>query len=306
MESGFGDFLRQLPLPLIGFWCLSGVILIGAVAAVISRRAKKRQQASTTPVTPPSAAPSPHEMPDLDILTTPMAASVSEPAPANVTNAAAEMPSAAPLTERPSGTARVTLTEGSAPIDAVEVLVILRDVADGALLVRIGDKVYRNPPASADPEFKRRFNLTMRELAAGTRATLETAPPAVPATPTPEAPTRGGEMPATPPPNVPLPGDLPKFKLPDKVEVPPRRGRKAPPKEVIPEINIAGAIESYLQHKLAITQMYPGRSIHVRPAAHGGVQIEVDGNFYESVSDVEDADARSFIAATIEEWQSRQ
>ncbi|MBN8638736.1 MAG: hypothetical protein J0M07_25705 [Anaerolineae bacterium] len=324
MESGLGDFLQQVPIPLIGTLCLSAVVLVGVLAYIFQERSKKRQKAAVansggmadvslfSPSSDASAGddlPLP-DLPDLDVLTS------APVAPA-------------PPPSRPAGMQRLRLTEGES-VEAVEVLTILRDVADGGLLVQIGDKVYRNPPAVADPEFKRRFNLTMKELASGNRVTLETpaAKPTAPAAPSastdaplvtaadpveptaaPPTPPRATTSEARPvmatPPTVPLPGDLPKFKMPDQIE-PPRRGRKAPPKEVIPEINIAAAIESYLQHKLAQTPAYATRSIHVRPAAHGGVEIDVDGHIYEAVSDIADADVRAFMANTIEEWQSRQ
>ncbi len=320
MESGLGDFLRQVPIPLIGTLCLSAVVLVGVLAYIFQERSKKRQKAAlansgsvadvslfSTPADASAGSDLPlPDLPDLDLLTSAPVAT-------------------APPQSRPAGMQRLRLTEGEA-VEAVEVLTILRDVADGGLLVQIGDKVYRNPPAAADPEFKRRFNLTMKELASGNRVTLETpavkpsaatvistppplvepdgAPTAEPPTPPRSTTSEARSVMATPP-TVPLPGDLPKFKMPDQIE-PPRRGRKAPPKEVIPEINIAAAIESYLQHKLALTPAYATRSIHVRPAAHGGVEIDVDGHIYEAVSDIADADVRAFMANTIEEWQSRQ
>ena len=318
MESGLGDFLQQVPIPLIGTLCLSAVVLVGVLAYIFQERSKKRQKAAVansggmadvslfSPSSDASAGddlPLP-DLPDLDVLTSAPVA-------------------AAPPPSRPAGMQRLRLTEGEA-VEAVEVLTILRDVADGGLLVQIGDKVYRNPPAVADPEFKRRFNLTMKELASGNRVTLETPavkppPPAVtetapeatepsaapPAAPPPRVTTSEARPVTAPPPTVPLPGDLPKFKMPDQIDTS-RRGRKAPPKEVIPEINIAAAIESYLQHKLAQTPAYATRSIHVRPAAHGGVEIDVDGHIYEAVSDIADAEIRAFMANTIEEWQSRQ
>ena len=104
---------------------------------------------------------------------------------------------------------------------------------------------------------------------------------------------------------APAPGDLPKFKMPDGPPVKPKRGQR-PVAEPIPEINIAASIEAFLQHKLSMTPQYATRSIHVRPASHGGVAIEVDGKFYESVGEVEDAAVRAFLSATIEEWQARQ
>jgi hypothetical protein len=105
-------------------------------------------------------------------------------------------------------------------------------------------------------------------------------------------------------PGAPAPGDLPKFKMPDIMEKP-SRGRKGPA-EPIPEINIAGAIEEYLQYRLTTTPQFAGRYIHVRPAATEGLHIEVDDKSYETVGEVEDAAVRTFLQETIEEWQSRQ
>lgn len=115
-------------------------------------------------------------------------------------------------------------------------------------------------------------------------------------------------MPASFPPvsgSEPVPGDLPKFKMPEGPPVKPKRGQR-PVAEPIPEINIAGAIEAFLQHKLMSMPEYQTRNIHVRPAPNGGVKIEVGDKFYDSVSDVEDADVRQLLTATIEEWQARQ
>jgi hypothetical protein len=74
----------------------------------------------------------------------------------------------------------------------------------------------------------------------------------------------------------------------------------------IPELDIAGAIETYLQHKLAQTPEYAGRKIHVHSAPGGGVRIQVDESFYDAVGDVTDAGVREFLSATIQEWQDRQ
>jgi hypothetical protein len=74
----------------------------------------------------------------------------------------------------------------------------------------------------------------------------------------------------------------------------------------LPELNIAAAIEAYLQHRLGATRRFLGRRIHVHSAPNGGVRIEVDGTFYEAVSDITDEDVREFVSATIQEWQDRQ
>lgn len=291
MDSGLGDFFRQIPVGLLVTFCVSLLLLVGAIAYIVYAR-RKRSRALTPASTSeaPAAEPTSADLPDLDALIN---------APLVQT---AEIPA---LRRSVSGTYTVNLTGGTV-IEAVEVLTILRDVTDGGLIVQIGDKAYRNPPADADAEFKRRYNLTVRELAA-----VDAAPPPAPPAPPPV------EAPATPSPAVEtpavellgeddaVPGALPKFTLPE-LDLTQVKKRRKPASEPIPEINIAGAIESYLQHKLARTPEYAGRSIHVRSALGGGVTIEVDGKFYEAVSDVDDPAVRQFLSATIEEWQSRQ
>lgn len=97
--------------------------------------------------------------------------------------------------------------------------------------------------------------------------------------------------------------DLPKFSDFSSEPLKLRGGR---PKTPVPEIDLAGAIEAYLQHKIRSTAEFAGRSLHVLAAPGGGVQIEVDGHFYEAVGEIEDAPTRRFIAQAIEEWQARQ
>ena len=101
-----------------------------------------------------------------------------------------------------------------------------------------------------------------------------------------------------------MPGDLPSFKLDDNPFERPKRGKKLDLKPV-PELNIAGAIEAYLQYKISHTPDYQSRSIHIYPSPDGGVSIEVDGLFYDSVGDIPDNDTREFIAGAIQEWQER-
>ncbi|MFQ3565762.1 MAG: hypothetical protein SNJ59_02075 [Aggregatilineales bacterium] len=321
MDSGLGEFFQQIPPILIIMFCGSGLLLVAAVALMVRARARKANAAlaaaGPSPVT--SAAQQAEELPDLDAL-------VAVEAPAQ---------------PQRKGTFTVLLVDGG-EVEAVEVMTILRDVADGGLIIQIGDKSYRNPPALADAEFKRRFNMTVRDLYDSiSRQSLSTAPaPAALASDVPlaldeladdamaegnlETPSVDPVQPAgalagdRPPANQlppsasavniaaePVPGDLPKFKLPDTIELP-RRGRRRPPAEPVPEINIAEAIEEFLQYKLRSAPQFAGHRLHVRPAVGGGVKIEVDGQFYDSVGEVADAEVRAYLQAVIEEWQSRQ
>jgi hypothetical protein len=207
--------------------------------------------------------------------------------------------------------------------EAVEVMTVLRDVVDGRLLVQMGDRVYQN--VNSDAEFKDRFMKLMREL--GQTATKSAAAPvevqaAPEAAPTslrdlllPNAPEEESAPPppprpaaSAPPPPIAstgrMPGDLPSFRLDDNPLPKAQRGRKLEQKPV-PEVNIAGAIEAYLQHKLRNSPDFSGRSIHIYPAPDGGVSIEVDGSYYDAVGDITDNAVREFIAGAIQEWQER-
>lgn len=331
MESGLGDFIQQIPPGPILMMCGSAVLLVIVLIFIVRARVRKNQarlaeaagSASAPPMAAPSAAPMGRaaaygDLPDLDLLVSVPAAPLSPPAQS-----------------RPArkGTFSLTLNDGSIT-DAVEVMTILRDVVDGGLVVQMGDKTYRN--LANDEATKANFMKIMRELAnivkpgsapvsveapasAPPTALAETAPEAEPAalrdllTPGSDEPDPvllpAGKPYVPPPPAAggAMPGDLPKFDLDQKIEKKKGgflgRGKlELPP---VPELNIAGAIEAYLQHKLRFTPGYEARSIHVHPAPDGGVSIEVDGRFFDAVGDVDDAEVRQFLASTIQEWQQR-
>ena len=86
-----------------------------------------------------------------------------------------------------------------------------------------------------------------------------------------------------------------------------RRGGRVPPKQPEPQLNIADEIEDLLQQRLlAASAAMRSREIHVRPSLDGGVRIEVDGQFYEGVGDINDEDVRAFVMETIQIWESRR
>lgn len=293
---------------MLGLMCFFLVLLLVVVALLIYVR-RRRKRLLAPAVAAPAAL---HDMPDLSLLVntpnTPVPAAPNRPAPQSAP------PAAPPMRAARQGTYLVPVRDGDAA-EVVEVLTILRDVVDGRLVVQMGDKAYRN--VNSDPDFKDRFTRLMRELAqvASKPAAPASESPPVPNTAAPavdEAPPSTAPSPPpaprrTPPPpgdSLPAPGILPSFKLEDNPLQQRRRGEKFEPKPV-PEINIASAIESYLQHKLYLTGEFAGRSIHIYPAPDGGVSIEVDGQYFDSVADVSDVAVRTFLSETIQEWQDR-
>lgn len=324
MGSSFSDFLGQIPLGPIIMFCGSGILMVIALVAIVQARSRRARDAANTQ----AQAYVPYELdstdsssdmgdlPDLDMLvkSSPQSATPT-PAPSAPTRAARK------------GTYSVKLADGDST-EAVEVMAILRDVVDGSLMVQMGDKVFRT--LAGDETQKNNFMKVMRELSTvvKTAPQVSSQPEQVTESEQPDEvdepaalrdlidtsvaqesiPTKPAPRP-TPPvlTGVPLPGDLPKFKMEPLPAKKPggilRRGKLE--LEPVPELNIAGAIEAFLQHKLQFTPEYAGRSIHVHPAPGGGVAIEVDGRFFEAVGDVDDEEIRTFLQTTIQEWQQR-
>jgi hypothetical protein len=318
MGSDLTDFLAQLPFGLILTVCGSGILLVVVMSYIVAARARRTK--AQTPQPPayagaPTAAglPQTGDLPDLDMLVDISSMREDTPSPA----------AAPPPPPRPArkGTHTIT-TSDDGEAEAVEVMVIMRDVVDGRLVVQMGDKLYKNVHTDAD--FKDKFTKLMRELAQAVQ-TRPAAPPA-PSAPSPEsppptvpdsAPPVQQDVPKTPPrkvenappppiaPDGTMPGDLPSFRIADQKPIQTRKRGQKPDIQPVSELDIAGAIEAYLQHKLRHTPDYAERSIHVYPSPDGGVRIEVDGQFYEGVSDIGDDGVREFMQQTIQEWQDR-
>ncbi len=302
----------------IGFFVSAAVwagVLLLAIMFIVQRRALMRtrrelEQAKKSPSLAASAA----DLADRLSVPTP------SPRPASAGNVL------------PTGTVTVKLSDGT-PTPADFVLAVLRDQADGRLLVHLNGVAYRTLIDQTDA--RKTFTALMKELA---QTVAETPPPrpssvAPAASTTDETPPQEdfdlpdidalvslpNESSAQPRrPSTPIKGatqmpstfDLPDYRaLTQNDGIIPSEGflrRGKLELSPLPELNIAGAIEAYLQYKLAQTDAFAGRSIHVHPATDGGVVIEVDGMYFESVNDVSDDAARKFISAAIQEWQERQ
>jgi hypothetical protein len=323
LGPGMGDFVRQIPVGLLAVMCVVTIILVVALAAIVRARARRgqsttRSSGSSRPVVPVSMAAKPRDptpdddLPDLDMLvSTPLPAPAPAPPPVKK-----EAPPATPVTR-------------SKPDQTVEVVRILRDVVDGGLIIQMGDKSYRT--LTEDEAFRANFLKIMRELSPIVTETPQPVPrtesqqPTQPAEPSLQdlmlsdeddeldevddvaAPApRPIDLP--PSPAGPAPGDLPKWSMDSEPQVIEKRGMLGRTKKEflpVPELDIAGSIEAYLQHRLKQLPEYARRSIHVHSAPDSGVAIEVDGQFYDAVADVTDSEVRELLTQTIQEWQAR-
>jgi hypothetical protein len=176
---------------------------------------------------------------------------------------------------------------------------VLRDLADGSLIIEINGRRYYRLADITDPEIRRRFVGNTNALA---EFAQQVSPPASPA---PQA--------AAPTPPLPPPGPVPSV-LRSRAEPAPQptRGgvfRKQPAEaqpEETPRLSMAQEIEELLQYRLTLNPGLAQRSIHIRDALGGGVRIEVDGVSYNAIDEIPDEGARAFIQDTIREWEARQ
>ncbi|MBK9124166.1 MAG: hypothetical protein IPM16_13760 [Chloroflexi bacterium] len=309
-----GGLVQQLPRGLIAVTCVAGLLWVALMiffAVIRPAQRRRRKAAEAIALTSPApaaltsdyAAPSAAslDLPDLDMLMDSRAA--PEPVAASRATSTQDVPPIAAIgAPRRLGSADVRLNDGSTT-HAEEQMVVLRDPRDGKLMVQIGDVAYKSFAGAA--KARETFKTLLHELGVSLNPNATGPLPAQPATAT-------RTTPAAPPPPSPtgdgsLPGDLPRYnELRDEIK---SRGAFRPHKvelPAIPELNIAGSIESYLQYKLQFVAEFQRRGIHVRPAPGGGVRIEMDGRFFDAVSDVDDPDVQAFIRSAIEEWQSRQ
>jgi len=241
----------------------------------------------------------------------------------------------------PDGKLEVTLNTGDKR-KAKEVFVVLRDETDGRLMIQIDETAYRSLKGTGDA--RKTFTTVMKELSTyilkedmaqgtvtkETKSTdsvkLETlltekSEPVIEDKPITESKVTSASKPVSGSKNVPksntppppladgtLPGDLPSYKFDDNpANIEKKRGRVTkveftPP----PEVDIVGAIEAYLQYKINHTPEYQGKNIHVHPSPSGGVSIQVDNEYFDSVDEVSNQDVRAFLRETIDEWQDRQ
>jgi hypothetical protein len=297
MNSDLSQVFSQLPPALvaniIGVFVLLAVLILyfGLVRPAIKERRRKSQSEApgfglsqnSTVLSQTEAGRGDIEEPDFALLTA--------------------------LEPRRLGMTHVARQDGS-QTDAQELLLLMRDEASGRLLLLLSGAALEQFSAADDPQ-RARFTSLMQEFAAQTGMVAMPAPADRPTPP----PASDPDFRPTPPPVAPRPistapmgnFDLPKYREMEDTVKPGGFGRRSKVEhQPVPELNIAGAIESFLQHKLSITGGLPGHHVHVKAAPNGGVRIEVDGRSFEAVSDVSDPEIRQYLQDTIAEWQARQ
>lgn len=329
----FGQFFAQMPPGLIANICTIfvglGLMMIYFAYVKPTRQQRKRDAELRTL----RAAQQQSELPNLDMLM----GDAEDP----TLLLSGQRPDAV-LPMRQQGVKALRMHDGGSTY-AVEVLAILRNTENDQLIVQLDGIGYQT--LADQPQVKARFTALMQELAQVVNTLTPASDRSAPTVPTPAVNTEALDttehLPAVPrevaaafsaddldfpdldvlsdvpptwqaaPPPPPLgdgamPGDLPKVQSDAQIRSGGFLRAAKIETEPVQEINLAASIETYLQYKLRHAEAFPGRSIHVHPAVHGGVVIQVDHDYFDSVVDITDPQVRGFIAQAIEEWQARQ
>jgi len=318
--SDLTDLFKQLP---IGFFVVPLVAggLYVAMMTVIFRRARERRRRAREalglnqpevqapkPAKPAKPVITPLPEPDLGmILPEPTLDLLAVPAEKPVTDIIeADVVESAPVRAVSRPVAKPVDYEEAEiimpPEDAVEVMRVYRDLNDGSLIIQMGNQRYRAVDEIDSADLQRRFSAVVRDLSAMTGSLPTGAPTNV------LQPRASGTVPIVGEPARPAPTGVESERMSrfKKMSTPPvvppsRKGSSEP----VPAESIGEAVEDYLQARLLGTPSFSTRSIHIRPAHDHGVRIEVDGHYYESVSDIVDADVREFLMTVMKEWEAR-
>ncbi len=339
---GMEDLIRQMPPGLILMTCGSGVLLVVLWGIIFWRRGqrKARQRAAeqtpspATTQTPSQEAPSPAEQ---------RAGGALSSIGRSIRNfffyteeEKAAMEKKQPMLPQKPAPGNPT-PDVAAPPDTVEVMRVWRDVIDGSLVVQIGGQRFRAIGELRAAGQERRFMAVLRELALLARESESAPPPPRPEPAQVEVPEPAPQEPL-PEPDLTAEQPSPVDPTPPPAAPPPSRQTASPPPRLsytstmpepeplgsffdnvkkaiqtrgktpgpVPEPpSIAEQIEAHLQYRLTTTQQFQGRSFHIHAAPQGGVRIEIDGLFYEAVSDIDDDAVREFILTVIREWEEQ-
>lgn len=78
-----------------------------------------------------------------------------------------------------------------------------------------------------------------------------------------------------------------------------------PVDEEPPLLSLVEEIDQILQRHIQADPRMAGRTIHLHPAMAGGLQIEVDGSYYQRPGEIPDKAVQLLIKNALQEWESR-
>jgi hypothetical protein len=186
---------------------------------------------------------------------------------------------------------------GELPVDAVEVMRVWRDINDGALIIQMGDQLFRAIPEIRDRGIARRFIAVVQNL-----AQLATIGASAAGLPTPNFDVTSGV--------VSQPGAWAQSSPPSAATQPPEpvaplAAEPAPAPAESGTLGIAAQIDKLLQLRLSQTPVFRGRTIQMGTKLDGSLEIQVDDEFYESMEEIKDREVRDFIQQVVREWEQR-
>lgn len=175
---------------------------------------------------------------------------------------------------------RARLGTASRPDDGtIEVLRLLRNKDDGSLVVEIEGKRYKSLGEINDRQTGRRFLVNVRDLASLARLGRVEIP------------------------DIPLEELIPTVPQVGDTEV----VIAAEEEDLVPweQLSIAQQIDRVLQAKIRQTPTYANRTIRIYQSPDGGILIDVDGQTFNGVGEVDEPEVQAFIQEAIHAWEER-
>jgi len=169
--------------------------------------------------------------------------------------------------------------------ELVEAIRLFRDLATGGLVVEIGGRRYFALSEITDDTIRRRF-MGVAESVAQFAEGIASAPSAYLPPPVVTTPIVAASTPVT--------------------AASPEITGKGKKEEKIVIKSVAEEIEELLQYRLTISPDFLQRSIHIRESHGGAILVEVDGHFYDGVSEVADEPVKAFLQDIVREWEARK
>ncbi len=264
MESGsFADFMSQMPVELTRLFFIFLILLIMTIVGYVLIKRRETNQANQRIA---GGGGLPPNQPPSAAFTTPTTDIPDIDTLLAMTDPVKTASPTPATNTRQAGLVNIRLASGEV-VEGAEMLILLRERQTNRLVVQIGDEAYTGTEDRINPEFRRRFVTLMKELS-GVAPQLG----------------RGAKAAAAP-------------------QQAPATSPAVTNTEPVASGSVAEQIEHHLQAHLRQTGAFAGRSIHVKDATDGGVRIEVDGAYFDSVGAITDPDIKRAIKKAVATWQ---
>lgn len=292
------DFFSNSAIPILLAMTLCGALLFGLLLVwAIARRRQKNQP-------PPKDSPPPKAQDDASI----PASETIDVDLSLLSGLAADKADAPPSPPSPTPDPR-PIPANEPPSQPQELLRLLHQPHSDQLIVEVNGQQYTQLTDISDKKLGQYILKLTAHLLAFTNGVILTAtgiknlgaPPPGKLPQPPVSKSSPSSPPAPLPPTPTPPVSSPPLQSGNRGLL----GRKRPPTEPLPALNLANEINDIVQAKLLASSLADNNRINITSDLGGGIRINVNGQYYASPGDVQNVEIRRLIQESIKEWERR-